>query len=148
MRILWLIIRLWASKDKYQQVRLCSSLEDERPNLFVFWTPIFLVPLGQMSNCVAWMCLLLTVKPHFVQAKAFPIQKLILLSTGEIPELKCNFLQTVFHCWNTLKRCGVFEDWLLCLFNLCGVLYLMSASYWAVWSFSLFYRHACYRKII
>lgn len=147
MRILWLIVRLWASEGKYQQVRLYSSLEDGRPNLFVFWTPIFYMPLGQMSNCVAWMCPLLWVELHFVLAKAFPIQELILLSTGEISELKCDFLQAAFRCRNTLKRFGFFEDWLLYLFNLCGVLYLMSASYWAVWSFSLFYRHTCYWKI-
>lgn len=148
MRILWLIVRFWASEGKYQQVRLCSSLEDGRPNLFVFWTPIFYVPLGQMSNCVAWMCPLLWVELHFVLAKAFPIQELILLSTGEISVLKCDFLQAAFRCRNTLKRFGFFEDWLLYLFNLCGVLYLMSASYWAVWSFSLFCRHTCYWKIM
>lgn len=148
MRILWLIVRLWASKGKYQHVRLCSSLEDGRPNLFVFWTPIFHVPLGHMSNHGAWMCLLLWAELHFVAATAFSIQKLILLSTGEISELKSNFLQAAFHCWNTFKRFGFFEDCLLYLFNLCDVLYLMSASYWAVWSFSLFYTHTCYWKII
>lgn len=101
-----------------------------------------------MSNCGSWTCPLLWVELCFVPDKAlhFQFTSWYSLSIGQISDFKSKFLQAAFRCLNALK--GFFEDWLLHLFNLYGVLYLMPVSYHTVCYFSFFYRHKHYWKII
>lgn len=138
MRILWLIVWLGASRSKYHHGRLCSSLEDGRPNLFVFWTPIYCMPLGQMSKCGGWTCPMLWVELHFIPDKAlhFQFRSWYYWASGKYQSLRVTFCRQPSTAGTLLR---VFLRTGYCICSICVLFFFCSmwCALFDVWKLSI-----------